>query len=78
MVSTDTRDVTRSQMPSLMRIFFNREHVVEFKPRPVGTPEEFRVREVISREMTAHVDRVLTQINPGYSIFYSAFLIVST
>jgi len=72
-VSTDTRDVTRSQMPSLMRIFFNREHVVEFRPRAVGSIEDYKVKEAIAREQTAHIDRVVTELNPGFSIFHSAF-----
>ncbi len=71
-VSTDTRDVTRSQMPSLMRIFFNREHVVEFRPRIGGfnSIEEYEQQAAVARHMTAHVDRIVTEMNPGFLIFH--------
>jgi hypothetical protein len=65
-VSTDVRDATRAQLPSLMRVFFGPERAVEFRPR--GLEDE-----PMARQMTDTVGYVVREENPGFLILYSAF-----
>jgi hypothetical protein len=65
-VMTPVRDTVRKIMPSLMRIFFGAEHVVQYEPHG---PED----EADAQQQTDYARYILTQDNPGYAIFYSAF-----
>jgi hypothetical protein len=65
-VSTDVRDATQAQLPSLMRIFFGPERVVEFKPRG---PED----EALARQQTEYVNYIVMEDNPGFLILHSVF-----
>jgi hypothetical protein len=65
-VSSDVRDATLAQVPSLMRIFFGPEHAVEFKPRAPG-------KEDIAEQMTDYVNYVISEDNPGFLTFHSVF-----
>jgi len=65
-VSTDIRDATHAQMPSLARIFFSPENAVEFRPRgPTDEPQ--------ARQMTDYIRYVVSEDNPGFLIFDSWF-----
>lgn len=65
-VSTDVRDATQAQLPSLMRIFFGPEKVVEFRARG---PED----EPVARQATEYVNYIVTEDNPGFLALHSAF-----
>jgi len=65
-VSTDVRDVVQGIMPSLMRVFFSSEKVVEFVPRG---PEDVANAE----QATDYVNWIVREDNPGFSIFHAAF-----
>ena len=66
-VSLDVHDTIADIMPSLMRIFFSSENVVEFVP--FGR-EDIKVAE----QATDYINRVvLQQDNDGFQIFYNAF-----
>ena len=62
-VSTEVRDVTLRQIPSLLRIFFSPERVVEF--RPFG-PEDVQLAE----QQTDYVNWVVTQQNDSFRTLY--------
>lgn len=65
-VSTDVRDTVLSIMPSLMRIFGNSEHAVEFAPRgPEGSE--------LAAQATDYVRYKLWNQNDGYLVLYDAF-----
>jgi hypothetical protein len=64
--SFDVRDAIRSIMPSLMRVFFGPERVVEFLGRG-------REDQPIARQQTDVVDMVVREDNRGFLIFYSWF-----
>lgn len=65
-VSTDVRDVTLGQMPSLMRIFMGSEKTVEFRPR-----REDQVP--AAEQMTRAVNHTIQEDNEGFLEFYSWF-----
>lgn len=64
-VLTDVRDAVRAILPSLMRIFFGPENVVEFRPR---YPEDVPGAE----QKTDYINYVIREENPGFLIFHSA------
>ena len=65
-VSRDVRDAVQSVLPSLMRVFFGTEKVVEFVPRG---PEDIGHAE----QATDYVNYILKQDNDAIGIFYSVF-----
>lgn len=66
-VSSDIRDATQAQLPSLMRVFFGSEHVVEFRPRRMD-------QEAVARQVTDYIrDVIIQEDNDGFLTLYSAF-----
>lgn len=65
-VSMDVRDTVQGILPSLMRIFFGPERVVEFTPQG---PEDVQYAE----QATDYVDFIFKRDNPGFKILHSAF-----
>lgn len=65
-VLTDVRDTVQAIMPSLMRVFFGSERVVEFVPHG---PEDIAAAE----QATDYINYVVTKDNPGFETFYAAF-----
>ena len=65
-VSMDVRDTVQGILPSLMRIFFGPERVVEFAP---NGPEDIQAAE----QATDYVDFIFKRDNPGFKILHSAF-----
>lgn len=65
-VLTEVRDTVSSILPSLMRVFFSGEKVVEFLP--VG-PEDVDAAE----QATDYVNFIVQKDNPGFEVCYSAF-----
>jgi hypothetical protein len=65
-VSRDVRDTVQAILPSLMRVFFGSQKIVEFVP---NGPEDVAAAE----QATDYINYVLTRDNPGFEIFYSAF-----
>lgn len=65
-VSTDVRDTVKAIMPSLLRVFFGPERVVEFKPRG---PED----DATAAQQTDYVNYIVTEDNDGFLVFHSAF-----
>ena len=65
-VSMDVRDTVQGILPSLMRIFFGPERVVEFAPQG---PEDVQAAE----QATDYVDFIFKRDNPGFKILHSAF-----
>jgi len=66
-ISTDLRDAVRKVLPSLMRIFFGAEDVVEYRPR---RPEQVPQAEQATRFVS---DVVVRQDNPGLLVFHDWF-----
>lgn len=66
MVSRDVRDVVNAIMPSLMRVFFSTDRVVEYCPTG---PED----EEIADQATDYANFVLTQENDGFSALHAVF-----
>jgi hypothetical protein len=65
-VVTPVRDTVRKILPSLMRIFFGSERVVQYEPHGPEDEED-------AQQQTDYVQYIVTQDNPGYSVFYGAF-----
>jgi len=66
-ISLDVHDTIADILPSLMRIFFSSENVVEFVP---FGKEDIK----LSEQATDYINRiVLQQDNDGFPIFYNAF-----
>lgn len=65
-VSMDVRDTVQGILPSLMRIFFGPERVVEFTPQG---PEDIQGAE----QATDYVDFIFKRDNPGFKILHSVF-----
>jgi hypothetical protein len=65
-VSTDVRDTVKAMLPSLMRVFFGPERVVEFMP---NGPEDVAAAE----QATDYIDYVFKKDNPGFTVLHSAF-----
>jgi hypothetical protein len=65
-VATEVRDTVNAMLPSIMRVFFGSERVVEYVPRG---PED-----VASAEQASdYANYILTQDNPGFTILYGTF-----
>lgn len=65
-VSRDVSDTVSAIMPSLMRIFFSTDKVVEFIP--------VNSEDVASAEQaTEYINYIFTQDNPGFSILHNCF-----
>ena len=60
-VSTDVRDVTLAQIPSIMRVIYAPDRIVEFEPEGVEDEEE-------AAQRTDMVRYVIDRDNPGYII----------
>lgn len=65
-VSMDVRDTVQGILPSLMRIFFGPERVVEFTPQG---PEDIANAD----QATDYVDFIFKRDNPGFKILHSVF-----
>jgi len=65
-VSMDVRDTVQGILPSLMRIFFGPERIVEFAPQG---PEDVQGAE----QATDYIDFIMKRDNPGFKILHSAF-----
>lgn len=65
-VSTEVRDTVNAMLPSIMRVFFSSEHVVEFVPRG---PEDVQAAE----QASDYANYILTQDNPGFTVLYGTF-----
>lgn len=65
-VSTDVRDTVMSIMPSLMRVFFGAESVVDFCPNYAAQSE-------LSTQQTQYVNHVFKEDNDGFLILHSVF-----
>jgi hypothetical protein len=63
-VSRDVHDTIHAVLPSLMRIFFGSENVVEFVPESEDSVQE-------AQQATDYVNYVVTQDNDGFSLFYA-------
>jgi hypothetical protein len=65
-VATEVRDTVNAMLPSIMRVFFGSERVVEYVPRG---PED-----VASAEQASdYANYILSQDNPGFTILYGTF-----
>lgn len=65
-VSTDVRDTVQAIMPSLLRVFFGSENVVEYVPR--------REDAVAGAEQaTEYVRYIISEDNPGFLVFQNTF-----
>ena len=65
-VATEVRDTVNSMLPSIMKVFFGSEKMVEYVPRQ---PEDVPAAE----QATDYINYVLQQDNPGFTIMYSTF-----
>ena len=65
-VSMDVRDTVQGILPSLMRIFFGPERVVEFMPQGAEDIQN-------AEQATDYVDFIFKRDNPGFKILHSAF-----
>ena len=65
MVSRDVRDTVEALMPSVMRVFFSSDRVVEFSP---NGPEDVPAAE----QATDYVNHVILQQNQGFIHLYNA------
>ena len=65
-VTSEVRDVVQAVLPSLLRVFFGSEHVVEFRP--------FGAEDVqVARQQTDYVNYIVQEDNPGFLTLYAAF-----
>jgi len=65
-ISRDVRDTVQAILPSLMKVFFSGNNIVEYAP---NGPEDVAAAE----QATDYINYVVTRDNPGFEIFYSAF-----
>lgn len=65
-VATEVRDTVNAMLPSIMRVFFSSERVVEFVPRG---PEDVQAAE----QASDYANYILTQDNPGFTVLYGTF-----
>lgn len=65
-VSRDVRDTVQAILPSMMRMFFGGNNIVEFAP---NGPDDV----ASAQQATDYINYVVTRDNPGFEIFYSAF-----
>jgi len=65
-VLTTVRDTVQAILPSMLRIFFGPESVVEFKPRrPDAQP--------LAEQQTDYINLVVREDNAGFTTFYALF-----
>jgi hypothetical protein len=64
-VMSEVRDAVKAMLPSLMRIFFGPERVVEFRPEGLEDVP-------LSQQQTDYVSYVFTTDNPGFMVMHSA------
>lgn len=65
-VSTDVRDTVLAIMPSLLRVFFGSENVVEYVPRRPDAVEG-------AEQATEYVRYIISEDNPGYLTIQNTF-----
>ena len=65
-VATEVRDTVNSMLPSIMKVFFGSERMVEYVPK---MPEDVPAAE----QATDYINYILQQDNPGFTIMYSTF-----
>jgi hypothetical protein len=65
-VLTEVRDTIQAILPSLMRVFFGSERVVEFIP---SGPEDIATAE----QATDYINYIVTKDNPGFEVMHAAF-----
>ena len=65
-VSTEVRDVVNAMLPSIMKVMFSSEKVVDFIP---NGPEDVAMAE----QATDYANYVLQQDNDGFNVLYSTF-----
>ena len=65
-VSMDVRDTVQGILPSLMRIFFGPERIVEFAPQGAEDVQN-------AEQATDYIDFIVKRDNPGFKILHSAF-----
>lgn len=65
-VSRDVRDSVQAVLPSMMRVFFGSEKVVEFVPR---SGEDIAMAE----QATDYLNYIIQQDNDAVTLFYSVF-----
>ena len=65
-ISRDVRDTVQAILPSLMKVFFSGNNIVEYAP---NGPEDVAA----AAQATDYINYVVTRDNPGFEIFYSAF-----
>lgn len=65
-VSTDVRDTVQAIMPSLLRVFFGSENVVDYVPR-----REDAV--AAAEQATEYVRYIISEDNPGFLVFQNTF-----
>ncbi len=65
-VSRDVHDTVNAILPSLMRVFFGSDKVVEFMPQG---PEDVGAAE----QATDYINYIVTRDNTGFSVFWDAF-----
>jgi hypothetical protein len=63
-VSRDVHDTINAALPSLMRVFFGSENVVEFAPEGAEDIES-------AEQATDYVNYIVTNDNDGFQIFYA-------
>lgn len=63
-VSTDVRDATLAQLPSLLRVFTGPERAVEFMPR--GAEDEAQAKQI-----TDYINYIIYNDNPGFTNIHS-------
>lgn len=63
-VSRDVHDMVQAALPSLMRIFFGAENVVEFEPHGPEDVEE-------AEQKTDYINHIVTVDNDGFRVFYA-------
>lgn len=66
MVSRDVRDTVQAILPSLMRVFFSTDRVVEYLPTG---PED----EQVAEQASDYANLIFTQENDGFSAMHSVF-----
>jgi hypothetical protein len=64
-ISRDVHDVVESVLPSILRVFFAGDTIVEFEP--VGVEDES-----LAMQATDYVNHVVMKDNRGFEIFYTA------
>ena len=65
-VSRDVRDSVQAVLPSMMRVFFGSEKVVQFVPRTANDM-------AMSEQATDYLNYIIKQDNDAIGIFYSVF-----